>query len=215
MPQTEWSTRMSNDIVDLVGLVRREVRDGPAMKVVVASRAYDTDIDDLWDAITNAERLPRWFAPVTGEFKLGGRYQIQGNAGGTVTRCEAPKHLSLTWEFGGGVSWLEVDLSKNGDGTLLELRHTAYPEAHWDQFGAGAVGIGWDLTLFGLGQHIRNPELAKPVEADPAWTASDEAKRFMRAAGDRWGEAEIASGEDRETALRRSETTKKFYCGET
>jgi len=210
---------MKDDILSLVGLVKREVRDvereGKAARVVVASRTYDTAIDDLWDAITNAERLPRWFAPVTGEFKLGGRYQIQGNAGGTVTRCEPPQHLALTWEFGGGVSWVEVDLIREGEAARLELRHIACPEAHWDQFGAGAVGIGWDLSLFGLHKHLQNPDVVKPVEADPEWGASDEAKNFMRAAGDRWGDAEIAGGEDRENALRRATATKKFYCGET
>ena len=59
--------------------------------MVVASRSYDTDIDDLWEAITNAERIPRWFLPITGELRLGGRYQLQGNAGGTITACEPPR----------------------------------------------------------------------------------------------------------------------------
>jgi peptidoglycan hydrolase CwlO-like protein len=36
-------------------------------------RSYDAEIEELWDAVTNAERIPRWFAPITGELKLGGR----------------------------------------------------------------------------------------------------------------------------------------------
>lgn len=209
---------MSIDVPSLIGAVNREVRDvereGRTARVVIATRTYDTTVEDLWDAISNAERLPRWFAPVTGDFRLGGKYQVQGNAGGTITRCEPPKHLALTWEFGGGVSWVEVDLSAEGDGARLELRHTAYPEAHWDQFGAGAVGIGWELGLLGLYLHLSNPGKAKPPESDPAWGATDEAKSFMRASGDAWGQAEISGGAERDVALKRAETTKKFYCGE-
>lgn len=85
-------------------IVRHTERDGKPAKAVVASRSYDTSASDLWDALTNAERIPRWFMPVEGDLRLGGRYQLKGNAGGAVTRCDAPKHLSLTWEFGGDVS---------------------------------------------------------------------------------------------------------------
>lgn len=209
---------MTIDIPKLIGAVTREVRDvereGRTARVVIASRSYDTDVDDLWDAITNAERLPRWFAPVTGDLRLGGKYQVQGNASGTITRCERPRHLAMTWEFGGGVSWIEVDLAKDGDGARLELRHTAYPEAHWDQFGAGAVGIGWELGLMGLYLHLSNPGMSKPPESDPAWGATEEAKTFMRQSGDAWGQAEIAGGAEPAVALERADRTKKFYCGE-
>lgn len=210
---------MSIDIPALIGAVSREVRrvdrEGREALVVVASRTYETDIDDLWDAISNPERLPRWFAPVTGDFRLGGKYHVQGNASGTITRCDKPRELALTWEFGGGVSWVEVSLRPDGEHARLELRHIAYPEAHWDQFGAGAVGIGWELGLMGLHLHLTNKSMDKPPESDPAWGATDQAKTFMRASGDRWGAAEIAGGVPADDALRRAESTKKFYCGET
>ena len=99
---------MTFDLADHIGAMTRSVknleRDGKPMKAVIASRIYDTDAADLWDALTNPERLPRWFAPVTGDFKLGGKYQVEGNAGGTVTTCEPEKKLALTWEFMGGMS---------------------------------------------------------------------------------------------------------------
>ena len=31
---------------------------------------------DLWEALTSAERIPRWFAPVSGDLRLGGRFQV-------------------------------------------------------------------------------------------------------------------------------------------
>src|ERR671910_3623732 len=111
---------MDQDVIDKIGAVRREVRtcerDGAPARAVVAERTYDTTVDDLWDAITNPERIPRWFLPVSGELKLGGRYQLEGNAGGEVTTCEPPTHLAVTWEFGEAVTWLDVRLSETPEG---------------------------------------------------------------------------------------------------
>ncbi|MGH9223767.1 MAG: hypothetical protein ACRD2W_08260 [Acidimicrobiales bacterium] len=50
-------------------------------RVVSISRTYDTTVEDLFDACTSAERIPRWFLPVTGNLRVGGRYQLAGNAG--------------------------------------------------------------------------------------------------------------------------------------
>ena len=82
---------MEIDIASVLGLVTRTVRnfekDGKPASTVTLTRLYDTDVDDLWEALTSAERIPRWFLPVEGELTLGGRYQLKGNAGGTITAC--------------------------------------------------------------------------------------------------------------------------------
>ena len=44
----------------------------------------------MWDACTDPERIGRWFLPVSGDLRLGGRYQLEGNAGGEILRCEPP-----------------------------------------------------------------------------------------------------------------------------
>ena len=81
------------DVANHLGAVTRAVEDstheGTPVKVVVASRTYPTDVDDLWQAVTDPERIPRWFAPVAGDLRLGGRFQVEGNAGGEVTACES------------------------------------------------------------------------------------------------------------------------------
>src|SRR4051794_11807882 len=93
-------------------------------RVATISQVYDTDIDDLWDACTNAERIPRWFLPISGELKVGGRYQLTGNASGTVERCDPPHSFGATWEYGGVVSWIDVRLTPAGEGrTRFELEH--------------------------------------------------------------------------------------------
>jgi uncharacterized protein YndB with AHSA1/START domain len=193
--------------------VRNLVRDGVPMKAVVASCVYDTDAADLWDALTSPERLPRWFLPVSGDLKLGGHYQFEGNAGGTVTECVPHKKIAATWEFAGGISWVTLTLTPEGERTRLELEHVAPVDPHWGQFGPGAVGVGWDMGFMGLARHLAEPRSA--VAADgAAWMASPEAKDYIRQTSDAWGAADIAAGENRATALAAAEATRRAYSGE-
>ncbi len=67
--------------------------------VVTISQSYDTDQHDLWDAVTNIERIPRWLMPISGDLKVGGSYQLEGHAGGTVLTCDPPKNFTATWEI--------------------------------------------------------------------------------------------------------------------
>jgi uncharacterized protein YndB with AHSA1/START domain len=194
-------------------LVRNAERDGKPVKVVVLSRVYNTNQPDLWEALTRPERLERWFAPVTGELSLGGRYQVQGNASGTISECNPPSRLALTWEFGGNLSWVNVTLSPDKDGTRLELEHIAPVDAHWQKFGPGATGVGWDLALYGLVLHLANPTAHVSKEGE-AWMMSDEGKDFVRQAAAGWGRAAIAAGEPEAEALASAERTRKFYSGE-
>lgn len=135
----------------------RSARDDQPMRVIIATRRYETSIEDLWDALTNVERITRWFLPVSGDLRLGGRYQFEGNAGGHITRCEPPRVLAVTWELGDSASGVTVTLAEDPKGgTRLELEHVTPAGDHWKQFGAGAAGVGWDLALLGLARHIAN-----------------------------------------------------------
>lgn len=209
---------MSFDLVAhmsaMVRVVRNLERDGKPAKAVVASCVYDTDLADLWDAIVTADRRRRWFGVVTGDLKLGGKYQIEGNAGGTITECVPQERIAATWEFGGGTTWVVVRLETTSRGTRLEIEHVAHIDPRWDQFGPGAVGIGWDLWFMALAQHLTNPAAEKPPEAAEAWFYTDEAKNVIRVSSDGWGQANIVGGEDRSRALASAETTRKFYTGE-
>jgi uncharacterized protein YndB with AHSA1/START domain len=206
------------DLAAHLGAMTREVhnlqKDGQPAKAVVASRVYDTTPADLWDALTRPERIRRWFAPVSGDLRLGGRYQVEGNAGGTVLECEPNRKIALTWEFGGIPTWVTVTLSPEGDGTRLELEHVAHLSPHWDTYGPGAVGVGWDLGFMGLSRHLAEPEFDAPAETVAGWGESQEAKDMMRTTSADWGQAAIASGDDREHALRAAEATRRFYSGE-
>lgn len=208
---------MKVDVTTMIGAVERDVRsgerDGRPTRQVVASRTYATSVDDVWDAISNPERLPRWFLPVSGELRLGGRYQLEGNAGGEIIRCAPPRDLGVTWEYGGNVSWLDVRLSAVEAGTQLELVHTAPVDPHWEQYGPGAAGVGWDMALMGLDLHLATGAANDPAEA-MAWMASAEGKDFARHSGRHWGAAAVAAGEDPAAAQSAADRTAAFYTGE-
>jgi uncharacterized protein YndB with AHSA1/START domain len=207
------------DIAAQVGAIERRVstedRGGRPARVVQASRVYTTTIEDTWDAFTNPERIPRWFLPVSGDLRLGGRYQLEGNAGGEITTCEPPRHLALTWEFGGETSWVDVRLVEEGEArTRLELRHVSHEDdERWAQFGPGAAGVGWDLALFGLDQHLAT-NATMHLAAAAAWAVSDEGKDFMRRSSERWGAASIASGIPADAARAAAARTTAFYTGD-
>lgn len=212
---------MPFDTTAQAAMVVRKVEDvtheGQPARAVVATRDYATGIDDLWDAITDKARIPRWFAPVEGDLELGGRYQIKGNAGGTVTACDPPRRFALTWEFGGGMSWVEVELTQAGEATRLTLRHIAplddKSEEFWDKFGPGAVGVGWDLSLLGLAWHLETGEPVQERFAEESWPLSDEGKAFATTSSDGWTAASIAYGTAEDAATRAGASTTAFYTG--
>src|SRR5437764_12440931 len=139
------------DVKHQISEVRREVGskvlEAGEARVITVSQAYEGSLDDVWDACTNPERIARWFLPVSGDLRLGGRFQLEGNAGGTIEQCRPPTSLTATWEMGGEVSWIELRLSPEEDGrTRLELEHIArVGDDRWAEFGPGALGVGWDL----------------------------------------------------------------------
>jgi uncharacterized protein YndB with AHSA1/START domain len=72
--------------VDGEGVVRMEDR-------------FDTGIDDLWGALTDPDRLVRWYGEVEGELSQGGEFTVRialaGERAGRVEACEPPQHLLL------------------------------------------------------------------------------------------------------------------------
>ena len=208
---------MEFDVEGHLAAVQRTVsfldRDGQPASAVTLSRSFATTLDDIWDAVTNGERIPRWFAPVSGNLELGGRYQVEGNAEGTITECERLSHFALTWEFAGDLSWVEVRLSADGDGHVrLTLTHTALLSEHWDTFGPGAVGVGWELGFLGLTLHTMDPDWPKPDEETLA--ASPDVRSFVTGSSESWGQAAIEASTDPGVAQASAARTTAFYTGE-
>jgi uncharacterized protein YndB with AHSA1/START domain len=206
------------DVAHQINAVARRVGarilDAGEARTVVVSQTYRAALDDVWDACTNAERIPRWFLPISGELRVGGRYQLEGNASGTVETCDPPHGFTATWEFGGSTTWIELRLTEVGDDeTRFELEHIAHVDDQtWTQFGPGAVGVGWDLGLVGLASHLGSGDGLTPAEG-AAWTASDEGKDFMTRSARAWGDAAAAAGDDPAAAAAAAQRTIDAYTG--
>lgn len=198
-----------------------EDRDGEPSHVQTLEQTYPAGLKDVWEAVTTSERIARWFLPLSGDLRLGGQYQFEGNAGGTVLECAPPAegtaHYRITWEFGGGVSWVTVRLSAEGESTRFSLEHVSHaadlPDGMWDTYGPGATGVGWDGGLLGLGLHLRAVEGSLSPQEAEAWAATEEGQRFYRGAADGWAAAQVAAGADPTVAARAADATFGFYTG--
>ncbi len=203
-------TEISKQVAEVTRTVSDREVEGRAVKAITLARVYRTHIDDLWEAVTEVDRIPRWLGPISGDLHLGGRFQIENNASGTITACDPPHSFDATWEFGGATSWIEVRLTAVDDAhTRAELTHLAHPDEHWEQFGPGAGGIGWDLALLGLFLHLDSDE-DRPDDADE-WMAGPEGVAFIVDSGRAWGEADVAGGEDPDVARAAMERTLAAY----
>lgn len=206
------------DVKHQINEVRREVGsrvlEAGEARVITVSQTYPGSVDDVWDACTNPERIPRWFLPVSGDLRVGGHYQLEGNASGTIKHCDPPNSFAATWEFGGETSWIEVRLSEQPGGrTRLELEHVAHvADELWARFGPGAAGVGWDLALMGLTLHLSGGESVDPQQS-AAWLASDDGRQFVAYSSGQWAEASIAAGTPAGEAQAAAERTTGFYTG--
>ena len=208
---------MDFDVEGHLGAMERSVssleRDGQPARAVTLSRGCATTVEDLWDAVTNGERIPRWFLPISGDLEPGGRYQLEGNAGGVIKACERPSRLAVTWEFGEDVSWVDVRATDDGGGgARLSLTHTARLSPHWDEYGPGAAGVGWEMGLLGLALHLAHPDAPRPDEA--AFAASRDGRAFITGSSEAWGRAAIAAGTDPDAATAAAARTTAFYTGQ-
>jgi uncharacterized protein YndB with AHSA1/START domain len=206
------------DVDHQISTVRRrvgsKVLEAGEARTVTISQTYDAALDDVWDACTNPERIPRWFLPVSGELRLHGRYQLEGQAGGLIEKCDPPRSFAATWEYGGDISWIELRLSSETDGrTRFELEHIAHvDDERWAEFGPGAVGVGWDLAVMGLSLHLASGAKVDP-DAVAAWNASEDGKRFVTLSSEGWCDASIAAGTDPPAAGGARDRTTAAYTG--
>jgi uncharacterized protein YndB with AHSA1/START domain len=195
-------------------LGKRTIDTGEA-HVLTISQSYDTDQADLWDAVTNIERIPRWLMPISGDLQVGGSYQLEGNANGTILTCDPPKSFTATWEYGGNVSWIDVSVNDDGpDRARLVVEHIAHVDDEISrQFGPGAIGIGWDSMLLGLALHLGTGESVDPAVGQQ-WLATEDGRRFLTLSGEEWYTANVALGTDPATARAAADRCLKAYLGE-
>ena len=144
------------------------LRSADGVGVVRIEDRYDTDIDDLWSAITDPDRLARWFGEVDGELSQGGEFRVHiadaGERTGQVEACEPPRRLLVTtretdesYRRGQGVPpfdavW-EITLTADGDQTILVIEVQGMPLDKIAFYGAG-----WQIHAENLAAYIAGRE---------------------------------------------------------
>jgi uncharacterized protein YndB with AHSA1/START domain len=183
------------DIANQLNAIYRQVEQQPPadgsgeLVSVLLRRSYDAPIGDVWDAVTQPDRIKRWFMPISGELRVGGSFQLEGNAAGEILTCEPPSLLRVT--FGGPTSIVQVRLTPEGDSdTVLELEHTVPIEIAQSGAGALYVGPGWDGALLGLGLFLGGEAVGDPVAA----ANSPQAQEFSKQSVHAWAEVVKDSG---------------------
>lgn len=170
-------------------LGRRTIGAGDAHSAIMR-RVYAAPIDEVWSAITDPERINRFFLPVTGDLREGGRFSIEMNADGEILTCDAPHLLRLTWSFQGAVpDEVEIRLTEVEGGTQLELEHASVREVFVSsdyRTGDWGVGSGWEPPLKYLGMYLAGELPNKP--SLEWYVPSDEDTALARDAGMAWSQ---------------------------
>ena len=193
-------------------------RDGKSTRIVRASRIYKNKQRDVWNALTEKVHIKRWFAEISGDFKLGSRFAIKNNADVEIVGCKPPRTLALTWEFGGNISWVKVTVEEAEDGALLTLEHEMptddKSEVHWLQYGPAATGVGWEMAFIALDVHLAGDGRSL-LDAGAAWAEGEQGKATLRTWAKAWGEAHVRSGAPELEAKDMADRTAAFYTGES
>jgi uncharacterized protein YndB with AHSA1/START domain len=137
--------------------------------VVRMEDRFDTDIDDLWSAITDPGRLSRWLGEVEGDLRLGGEFRAHYHASGwegtgRIEVCEPPHRLLLEVKdkTARGEGTVEVVLTPAGDETMLVWEERGMPVEHLAAYGAGI-----QIHVEDLADHIAGRERRDNVT--PRW----------------------------------------------
>jgi uncharacterized protein YndB with AHSA1/START domain len=133
---------------------------------------YDTGIDDLWQAVTDPDRLARWIARVSGDLRPGGVIQAvftSTYAGpGRIEVCEPPGHLLVTMDPGtDDETRIEAWLTAEGDRTRLVVEERGLPRDKLHFHGAG-----WQTHLEDLARSLTTaagPGAWSEQEPEPSW----------------------------------------------
>jgi uncharacterized protein YndB with AHSA1/START domain len=147
--------------------------------VVLIQDRYDTDIEDLWDAITDPDRLVRWYGRVEGDLRPGGQFRVHVEAAdieslGRVDACEPPRRLRVSvretdesYQSGHGVpphdESIEVTLTEAGDQTDLTIEVHGMPLEK-----VAFYGVGWQMHAENLATYLTGRERA---DAEARWEA--------------------------------------------
>ncbi|HEX3489130.1 MAG TPA: SRPBCC domain-containing protein [Streptosporangiaceae bacterium] len=148
---------------------------GDGQGVVRMQDRLDTDIDDLWSAITDPGRLARWLGEVEGDLRLDGEFRARFFASGwegtgRVAACEPSRRLLVMTRQPGqpGEHAMEATLTADGDQTILVWEERGMPLEQLAAYGAGIQVHVEDLAAYLAGRERCDAE-ARWSELFPAY----------------------------------------------
>jgi uncharacterized protein YndB with AHSA1/START domain len=142
------------------------LRSADGRGVVRMEDRYNTNIDDLWSALTERPRLARWLGEFEGELSLGGQFRARFFASGwegtgRVEECEPPRRLLVvtrgTDEPADTI--IEATLTADGEQTILVLEERGMPLNLIAEYGAGIQVHVEDLAAYLAGRVRCDAEL--------------------------------------------------------
>ena len=124
-------------------------------------RTYDTSAADVWSAVTDPERLGRWFGTWSGD-PATGTVQLQMVEATTpqdakIVECSPPHRLAIETLSPDGPWPLSVSLTEHAGRTTLVFTHRLA-----EPYDASSIGPGWHYYLDRLGAVVD----VKPVPED-------------------------------------------------
>ena len=133
--------------------------------VVRMEDRFDTDVDDLWSALTEPDRLARWYGEVEGDLRPGGEFRlhiaaIDWDGGGRVEACEPPQRLVVTTkEITEPYDKLIEAMLSSADGqTILVIEVHGMPLDKTAFYGAGWQIHGENLAAYLAGRERDDTE---------------------------------------------------------
>ncbi|HEV3291093.1 MAG TPA: DUF664 domain-containing protein [Streptosporangiaceae bacterium] len=148
------------------------LRSADGKGVVRMEDRFDTDIDDVWSALTDPLRLARWIGEVEGDLRLGGEYRFHFYASGSegtgrVEACEPPRRLLLTMRDADpqpgqpDETVIEAQLAADGGQTILVVEERGMPLDLLAAYGAGV-----QIHVENLAAHLTG---RKPADLESRW----------------------------------------------
>ena len=155
----------------ILGSLRRA--DG--VGVVRIEERFDAGIDELWAALTDTQRLARWYGEVEGELRVGGGFRAHLHASGwegtgRVEECEPPRRFLVVSKASDepNEDSTEVTLTGDGDQTVVVVEQRGLPlELLW-AYGAGLQIHVEDLAAYIVGRERGDTE-TRFAELEPAY----------------------------------------------
>jgi uncharacterized protein YndB with AHSA1/START domain len=156
------------------------LRSADSKGVVRMEDRFETDIDDLWAALTDPRRLARWYGAVEGDLRLGGEFHAllpdAGDRMGRVDACEPPQRLALTMRDPDpqpgqpDETVIEATLTADGNQTILVVEDRGMPLDLLAAYGAG-VQIHFENLAAHIAGLERDDSEARWEELVPAYQA--------------------------------------------